>query len=80
MGGHTHSCDALKCIKSKGNDGCWQCGEYQNCDKLVLLKRNYGYVIEENLTTIKEKGMEAVKSRGNKYYAWQRKKDDDGSK
>lgn len=77
IGGNTHECDALRCIKSKGYDGCWQCGEFENCDKLKLLKINYGYVIEDNLKTIKEKGIKAVKSRGNKYYAWQRKKDGD---
>lgn len=75
FGGNTHECKALKCIKSKKYDGCWQCSEFENCDKLKFLKNGYGYVIEDNLKTIKEKGFEAVKSRGNKYYAWQRKND-----
>lgn len=74
-GGVTHECQALKCIKSKGYAGCWQCSEFETCDKLKFLKINYGYVIEENLKTVKERGFEAVESRGNKYYAWQRKKD-----
>lgn len=77
VGGNTHECRALKCMKSKEYDGCWQCIEFENCDKLKFLKNSYGYVIEDNLKTIKEKGIEAVKSRGNKYYTWQRKKDGD---
>lgn len=73
MGGKTHECDALKCIKMRGYEGCWQCTEYEICDKLDFLKKNYGHVIEDNLRIIKEKGVNEVKSRGNKYYAWQRK-------
>lgn len=72
-GGETKQCKALKCLKSKNYDGCWQCAEYENCDKLKFLKLSYGYVIEDNLKIIKENGVEAVKSRGNKYYEWQRR-------
>lgn len=78
ISGDTHECNALKCIKSKGYDGCWQCNDFKKCDKLNFLKRGYGYVIEENLTNIKEKGFDAVKSHGNKYYAWQRRDDNKG--
>ena len=73
MGGVIRECVAIKCIKARGYDGCWDCAEVENCDKLNFLKRNYGETLEDNLKVIKEKGVEAVKSRGNKYYAWQRK-------
>jgi len=73
LGGITHECEALKCIRSKRYDGCWDCAEVGSCDKLTFLKRNYGETIEGNLRIIKDEGIEAVKSRGNKYYAWQRK-------
>jgi hypothetical protein len=73
VGGNKHECKALKCIKSRGYDGCWHCSELEDCDKLKFLKNSYGYVIEDNLKTIKDKGVEAVKSRGDKYYEWQRK-------
>lgn len=73
IGGNLHECKALECIRSKKYDGCWQCSEFESCDKLTFLKNGYGYVIAENLRTVKEKGIEAVESRGNKYYAWQRK-------
>jgi hypothetical protein len=77
FGGITSECEALKCIKAKKYSGCWQCEEFETCDKLQLLKKNYGYVIEENLKIIKEKGINAVESHGNKYYTWQRKTDID---
>ncbi len=70
--GETHKCEALNCINKNGYDGCWQCGEFKTCIKLSFLKMNYGETIDENLMIIKEKGITAVKSRGNKYYAWQR--------
>ncbi len=73
MGGVTHECEAVKCINSKGYDGCWDCAELESCAKLNFLKRNYGETIEGNLKIIKQHGVEAVKSRGNRYYAWQRK-------
>lgn len=71
IGGPTKVCDALKCVKSKGYDGCWECSGYKNCEKLDFVKRAYGETIERNFNLIKEKGIEAVKSRGKKYYAWQ---------
>lgn len=73
IGGVTHECEAVKCVKSKGYDGCWNCVEFKNCAKLNFVKRSYGDTVEGNLNTIKEQGIDAVKSRGNKYYAWQRK-------
>jgi len=73
LGGVTHECETLRCIRSKKYNGCWDCAEIGSCEKLAFLKRNYGETIEGNLRMIKDKGMEAVKSRGNKYYAWQRK-------
>jgi hypothetical protein len=73
LGGATHECEALKCIKSKKYEGCWDCTKAGSCEKLTFLKRNYGETIEGNLRIIKDEGFDAVKSRGNQYYAWQRK-------
>lgn len=76
IGGTKHICIILECIRSKEYEGCWECKLFEKCDKLLFLKNNYGYVIEDNLKTIKENGIAEVKSRGNQYYAWQRKKGD----
>lgn len=73
IGGVRHECLALQCLKERGYEGCWQCGEVSGCDKLAFLKAGYGSVIEENLRTAREKGPEAVQLRGDKYYAWQRR-------
>lgn len=74
VAGRTHQCNIARCVKVKGYDGCWQCEHFKDCAHLSFVKNNYGYIIEENLTIAKEKGIEAVKSRGNRYYAWQREK------
>ena len=71
--GSKHECKALKCIKANKYDGCWQCDKFEKCDKLDFLKKCYGITIEENLKIIKHKGMDAIESRGNTYYEWQRK-------
>ena len=72
-GGDIIKCTALKCLELKKYDGCWQCSEFEDCAKLKFLKMSYGFVINENLTIVREKGEEEVKSRGSQYYAWQRK-------
>lgn len=76
LGVVTHECEALRCIRSKRYDGCWDCAEVGSCEKLTFLKKNYGETVEGNLRIIKDEGIEAVKSRGNKYYARQRKSDE----
>lgn len=73
IGGATHACAALRCIRSRGYDGCWDCAEVKDCEKLNFLKKSYGDTIEENMRIIKERGIGAVQSRGSRYYAWQKK-------
>jgi hypothetical protein len=73
IGGITKECEAVKCVKQKGYNGCWECVDHEDCNKLVFQKRSYGETIEGNFNLIKEKGIDSVQSRGNKYYEWQRK-------
>ncbi len=72
LAGETHKCVALKCVQEKGFSGCWECEDTKECEKLSFLKQSYGYVIEENLEIVKNNGSNAVESRTNKYYSWQR--------
>jgi hypothetical protein len=73
IGGVTHKCEALKCINEKDLQGCWECEDFVSCEKLSFLKRNYGDTIDGNLEVIRNNGIKAVKSRGNAYYAWQKR-------
>lgn len=76
MAGNTKECSALKCIQSKGFEGCWECNHFKDCEHLEFLKIGYGDVINENLVIIREHGLDAIQSRGNKYYVWQRRQAD----
>lgn len=73
IGGARHECRALKCLRGRGYEGCWQCGETDGCANLRFLRTSYGHVIDENLRTVREHGPAALEPRGDKYYAWQRR-------
>ncbi len=73
IGGTPHQCAALKCVNSKGLDGCWKCAEYRTCDKLAFQKAKYGRTVVENLSRLAREGTSTLKSRGNQYYEWQRR-------
>lgn len=73
MMGSLKECEAIKCVRQKGYAGCWECSDQENCDKLFFQRRSYGETITGNFKIIRENGMEAVKSRGNRYYEWQRR-------
>ncbi len=73
MTGSLKECEAIKCVRQKGYTGCWECSDQENCDKLLFQRRSYGETITGNFKIIREHGIEAVKSRGNRYYEWQRR-------
>ncbi len=59
MAGNTKECGALRCINLKGYEGCWECIEYENCEHLEFLRNAYGFVINENLSIIRDKGFDS---------------------
>jgi hypothetical protein len=73
MCGTTKECSAIKCVKEKKLNGCWECNDKENCGKLSFQRRSYGKTIDENFRIINEKGIDAVPSRGDDYYEWQRR-------
>jgi hypothetical protein len=75
VGGDLHKCEAVKCVQSKGLEGCWECPEREECPKLHFVKMVYGDTISETFSTMRTKGSQTVKSYGSKYYAWQRNND-----
>jgi hypothetical protein len=75
MGGKLHKCEAVKCVQSKGYEGCWECQDYKHCKKLNFVKKVYGDTINETFSTMNAEGNQAVNAYGNNYYAWQQKKE-----
>ena len=51
-------CKMRKCCQQKGIDGCWECAEYETCEKLDFLKPIHGDAYLKNLRTLKKAGVE----------------------
>lgn len=61
IGGELHKCDAVKCVASKGYEGCWECPEHKQCNKLSFVKEVYGDTIDETFKAMASEGRNGVK-------------------
>ena len=66
-GGGPPHCKIRKCCTKKGIDGCWQCDEYESCDKLDIHNISHGDAHTKNLRKLKKKGVDEFIS-GKKYW------------
>ena len=57
-GGGPPFCEIRKCCQEKDIDGCWDCNEFESCEKLNFLHATHGDAHIKNLCLIKEKGIE----------------------
>jgi len=55
-GGGNPGCKIRKCAEKKGYDGCWECDEFKNCNKLAYLEPAHGSGHLKNLASIKKNG------------------------
>jgi hypothetical protein len=55
-GGGNPFCKIRKCCQKKGFEGCWQCDEFEACNKLDFLKPTHGEANLKNLRAIKKRG------------------------
>ena len=67
----TFSCEILKCCRSRGFEGCWQCDEFESCGKFETLKSIHGDSPQENLKKIKDLGLDRWAKHRCKPYVWQ---------
>ena len=51
-------CKIRKCCQKKGIEGCWECDEFETCNKLDFLKANHGDAHIKNLRKIKRAGLD----------------------
>lgn len=56
-GGGNPFCQIRKCCQKKDIRGCWECSEWEGCDKLNFLKSVHGDACLKNLTIIKKRGL-----------------------
>ena len=66
-GGGPPFCKMRKCCQKKGIEGCWQCEEFETCDKLDFLKPIHGEAHLKNLRMINKAGV-ANFLKGKKYW------------
>jgi hypothetical protein len=57
-GGGPPFCEIRKCCQEKDFTGCWECSEFETCEKLNFLKPAHGEGNLKNLRTLKKKGVE----------------------
>jgi hypothetical protein len=73
-GGGPPFCKMRKCCQKKGIDGCWECAEFETCDKLDFLKPGHGDAHIKNLRKLKKEGVDSfIKGKKLWYSATSRK-------
>jgi hypothetical protein len=65
-GGGPPFCKIRKCCQKKNIPGCWECEEFETCEKLDLLKPTHKEAHIKNLRIIKKQGVD--KFIGGKRY------------
>ena len=66
-GGGNPTCKIRNCAKKKKMNGCWECNEFEKCEKLQFLNANHGVAHIKNLRILKKKGIEEFE-KGEKYW------------
>lgn len=66
-GGGTPSCKIRSCCKNLGIDGCWECQEFESCNKLEYLRPVNEDAPLRNLRIIKSNGIEGF-IKGTKHW------------
>jgi hypothetical protein len=57
-GGGPPFCTIRKCCIRKNSQGCWECGEFETCEKLTFLNDVHGDAHIRNLRIIRKKGID----------------------
>lgn len=53
-GGGNPSCKMRKCCQKKGFEGCWECSDFETCEKLDFLNTGHGDEHRRNLRKLKQ--------------------------
>jgi len=68
-GGGPPFCKIRKCCQKKGIDGCWECEEFETCEKLDFLKLGHGDAHIKNIRKIRKQGIEEFLKKEKYWYA-----------
>ena len=64
------TCEIIKCVKNKLLEGCWECDDFEGCDKFDFLKPFHRDVPINNLKRIKKHGIFNWAKHRDKCYPW----------
>ncbi|MDI6742568.1 MAG: DUF3795 domain-containing protein [Smithella sp.] len=64
------SCTIIKCVKNRSLEGCWECHEFENCDRLDFLRPFHGDAPVKNLRKIRDLGIDSWAEHREKCYPW----------
>ncbi|MCJ7515820.1 MAG: DUF3795 domain-containing protein [Dehalococcoidia bacterium] len=64
-------CKIKSCVLSKQIGGCWDCDEFERCDKLEFFKPMHGDTTVGNLRKIRKYGLNKWAEHRGKFYSWQ---------
>ena len=67
-GGANPGCKIRKCARKKELAGCWECADFESCEKLDFLNTNHGRAHILNLRKLKKQGVEAFEKGEKLWY------------
>jgi len=63
-------CKIRDCARDKGLKGCWECSNFETCERLEPLSVYHGDTPKHNLRLIKEYGIENWADKRRRHYIW----------
>jgi hypothetical protein len=74
VGGGPPFCKMRKCCQQKNIQGCWECAEFESCERLDFLTPSHGDAHIKNLRKLKKKGTKEFISTKREWYSPVKKK------
>mgnify|MGYP006303762563 CR=1 FL=1 len=63
-------CPIKRCVLERGLQGCWECGDYESCDKTDFVVPFWGDILRQNIELIKTHGLETWLEYRPAGYIW----------
>jgi hypothetical protein len=71
-GGGKPDCAIRACAHGKGLEGCWQCADFETCERLQPMSVCHGDTVKHNLRMIRQYEVEHWSHARGRHYVWQK--------
>ena len=68
-GGGNPFCPVRKCSQQKAYAGCWECSDFESCEKLAFLQANHGDAHIKNLKKLEKQGIKGFLQGKRDWYS-----------